>query len=370
MAMKFSNTSFFVIFSIIFIPTLILSNSIKVNACHPLNPFCKGDILKIPPRPDPKTSPVETSRDIDFKELKNGVGPVVFLINGFGGCDPCIMGTLHNKLKWNQITFYDLDWNDIYRRSQARDPNLSDANFLKQMDSVFSSIPDSRPIILIGHSFGGDSALKVASRTSRKISLLGVIDGVQRGGIRTNVSVSDNVAYFYNRWTENPSKIPLLPLPGIPLNPSSSGEVSCSANYSICDQKEQSCGYNADGSELRDSCGSLEITCPGYEPWPGGSNGTKHRKRKHGGSDAIYRDDYIQEQLFQKIIQIRDTAVQAEKPATDSSAQMITSSYQEILGRKPNQDEINYWNQRIAKTGETYEQILEIHRKWKNSGGK
>jgi hypothetical protein len=49
---------------------------------------------------------------------------------------------------------------------------------------------------------------------------------------------------------------------------------------------------------------------------------------------------------------------------------MIIYSYQEILGRNPKQDEITYWKQRIAKTGETYDQILEVHQEWKRRGGK
>ncbi len=54
----------------------------------------------------------------------------------------------------------------------------------------------------------------------------------------------------------------------------------------------------------------------------------------------------------------------------DPNAKMIISSYQEVLGRSPNQREIDYWKQRIAKTGETYNQILEVHREWKSRGGK
>jgi hypothetical protein len=54
----------------------------------------------------------------------------------------------------------------------------------------------------------------------------------------------------------------------------------------------------------------------------------------------------------------------------DPRTKMIISSYQEILERTPNQKEIDYWKQRISQTGETYDQILEVHRAWQNSGGK
>jgi Ricin-type beta-trefoil lectin domain len=250
----------------------------------------------------------EAGTDIDWNELRQGSGAVVFLVNGFGGCDPCITGNLRDNLKSNSIAVYDLDWNDIHRRTQQNNFNLADAEFLEQMDSVIASIPDSRPIILIGHSFGGDSVLKVAQRTSRKIALLGVLDAVRSGGVRTRQNVGENVSYFYNRWTTNPSgfRIPGLSVgAGIPLNAGDSGVLNCSA--SSCDQEEQSFGYNANGSEIRDDCESWEVTCPGFNPIPvalGGSNGTKHRRITHGGDNAIYKDDLIQAQLLRKILQI------------------------------------------------------------------
>ncbi len=127
-------------------------------------------------------SSAQAGTSIDWNELKNGNGPVVFLVNGFGGCAPCITRALHDKLKANGISVYDLDWNDIYRRTQLSNLNLSDAEFLQQMEAVISAIPESRPIVLIGHSFGGDSSLKVVHRTSRCIELLGVLDAVEQGG--------------------------------------------------------------------------------------------------------------------------------------------------------------------------------------------
>jgi hypothetical protein len=54
----------------------------------------------------------------------------------------------------------------------------------------------------------------------------------------------------------------------------------------------------------------------------------------------------------------------------DPKSKMIVSSYQEVFGRNPSQSELDYWKQRISTTGETYNQILEVHREWKNRGGK
>ena len=282
--------------------------------------------------------------DIDWNELKNGSGPVVFLVNGFGGCNPCIARPLHDKLKANGIAVYDFDWNDIYRRTQQNNFNLADAEFLQQMEGVINAVPQSRPIMLIGHSFGGDSSLKVAQRTSRRIELLGVLDAVELGGIRTGRSVRSNVGYFFNRWTSNPSLIPGISVgAGIPLNARMSGEVSCSAG--TCDQKEQSYAYQADGSAIRDNCKSWEVTCPGYNPIPGGSNGTKHRRITHGDSDAIYKDELIQEQLFQKIQQLS----LASKPSPNLGGVALHNQWSgkclQTMGQdRDNGSTINIWD--------------------------
>jgi hypothetical protein len=61
---------------------------------------------------------------------------------------------------------------------------------------------------------------------------------------------------------------------------------------------------------------------------------------------------------------------ESESESGDPNTKMIILSYKEILERIPNQKEIDYWKQRISQTGETYDQILEVHRAWKNSGGK
>jgi len=38
------------------------------------------------------------SKDINFNELTTGQGTVVFLVNGFGGCAPCICQKLQGDL--------------------------------------------------------------------------------------------------------------------------------------------------------------------------------------------------------------------------------------------------------------------------------
>lgn len=69
-------------------------------------------------------------------------------------------------------------------------------------------------------------------------------------------------------------------------------------------------------------------------------------------------------------LQIEKDNIFSEPENEDPNAKMIISSYKEILERIPNQKEIDYWKQRISQTSETYDQMLEVHRAWKNSGGK
>jgi thioesterase domain-containing protein len=88
---------------------------------------------------------------------------------------------------------------------------LNDETFIKDMVEVIEKITAKHPsmtLILIGHSFGGDALLQVAKRIEgRKIAFLAVLDGVGKGGLRSNITkpVPENVGYFFNRWQQNPA---------------------------------------------------------------------------------------------------------------------------------------------------------------------
>ncbi|OQY46806.1 MAG: hypothetical protein B6242_06815 [Anaerolineaceae bacterium 4572_78] len=278
--------------------------------------------------------------NINFNELSTGQVPVVFLVNGLWGCDPCICRKLHDDLQKVGITVYDCDWDDIHRRPQGKGGHLTDTRFVKQMlNEVFPKIPEHRPIVMIGHSFGADSILKVARDTSRRISLLGVLDGVRHGGVRTKVEVRNNVDYFYNRWTKYPTPFLDFELPilgkikpirklqtisaetiskalgmvslknfegGIPINADHTGHIPCHHNHS--DQAEQSFATDVHGNILSRKAKPHEVTAKGYNPlprWlPGGKKGwgTVQRKRRHGGDKGLYLDEYIQKQLYDLIM--------------------------------------------------------------------
>lgn len=176
---------------------------------------------------------------------------VAFLVNGFTGC--CIPKRVKKFLEEQEgVKVYEANWNDLERK---RDPGHftevdqanynTDEYFIKQMQDEIAKYPEPTPIILIGHSFGGDSVLQVVKRINgRRIAFLGVLDPVGRGGLRENVTepVPSSVAYFFNRWQQNPP-IPPDPISGmehvniLPVDSLQSGKLSSHAGEN--NQKKQ-----------------------------------------------------------------------------------------------------------------------------------
>jgi len=147
---------------------------------------------------------------------------VAYLVNGFTGC--CISPKVWDFLRGKGARVHESNWNEIDRKGNPGDINPFDASllswkvrpdppndetFIKQMLEAIGKIPPTTPLILIGHSFGGDAILQVATRlnknTGRRIAFLGVLDAVGKGGLRKNVTspVPPNVEYFFNRWQAN-----------------------------------------------------------------------------------------------------------------------------------------------------------------------
>ena len=175
---------------------------------------------------------------------------VAFLVHGFSGC--CITKKVKDFLEEKGACIHVSNWNDIDRKGNPGDydkadvrrltwkarPNPeSDEPFIRDMQEAIKNIPKSTPLILIGHSFGGDVVLQVSKRIEgRKIAFLAVLDGVGRGGLRKNITqpVPKNVEYFFNRWQQN------LPLAGdhiIPFDRVLSGKIESDAEES--NQKKQ-----------------------------------------------------------------------------------------------------------------------------------
>ena len=163
-----------------------------------------------------------------------------------------------------------------------------DALFIKEAIEVINSQPPDRPIILIGHSYDGDSILKVLPFITRRIQLVVVIDPVGTGGLRkvaTSRVVPPNVDYFMNRWQENG----LTKYNIVPFDSRINGQILCSATKG-CDQTAQNLVRNEDGSEVRVSCGWAEVTCR-----------TKAKRIEH---NSMPRDAYIQRTVGDRIIEV------------------------------------------------------------------
>lgn len=125
---------------------------------------------------------------------------------------------------------------------------LTDESFVDALSSKLEQeYDDADTIILIGHSFGGDSLLKVANRLEgvRQIDVLATLDPVGLGGFRGNLpNPGSNVKYFFNRWQD------ILPFP---LDFPTSGRLASEATHStahdfaVADQEPQSTRRLADG---------------------------------------------------------------------------------------------------------------------------
>ncbi|MEM8832175.1 MAG: alpha/beta hydrolase [Cyanobacteria bacterium P01_G01_bin.19] len=256
--------------------------------------------------------PDNLGNKLDFQELQSGKNPIIFFVNGFGGCAPCICRTLFDQLKPKAVSIYDLDWNDIYLRKQSVYTKFSSVGFINDMlKKVIPAINPERKLLFIGHSFGGDAILEIARQIQpRKICFLAILDGVKRFGRRTTASVPGNVDFFYNRWTKHsslPSKIPDLTIPGInkrlgvAINSYKSGRLTKDSLSTSCDQKEQSYGYHSDGFPilLDDEINKQKFELSGRR-----SSDNRHQIITHGCKYAIYKDLYIQEEMFNIIMEI------------------------------------------------------------------
>lgn len=242
------------------------------------------------------------------KLAESSLAPYVVFVNGWQNC--CVWGWSNNARKnitTMSIVKDSLPANTEIRfvpyssfQSQGKSGDTdSDSAFLNEgADFINNHLNLERPLILIGHSYGGDSVLKLLPKITkrRRIQFVGVIDPVAGGGLRAPVlldEIPSNVDYFFNRWQMNAWNPDFKSISGIVRNlvpfdaRETNGSIpSCFAK--ICDQEEQSLAKNLDGSQIRNSCEAHEATCEGWR-LPGcnlsgcwkGSNGTKVRRLAH-----------------------------------------------------------------------------------------
>lgn len=243
---------------------------------------------------------------------QSSVRPYVVFVNGYQDCctwgrnngrPGSLMNIVSGALPPNSEIRY-VPWDRFENGANQRSSTSNDAEFLRQAADFINQLDPNRPLILIGHSFGGDSLLSLAPRITRRIQFLGVIDPTAAGGLRepiTRRGVPSNVDYFFNRWQQNAlASANVVPFDSRLVNGSISG---CRAGS--CDQSEQSLARRQDGSEIRVSCEAHEVTCDGWR-LPGcnlsgcwrGSNGTKAKRLAHNDMPL---DEYLQRQMADRI---------------------------------------------------------------------
>ncbi len=245
-------------------------------------------------------------------KAQESVRPYVVFVNGQGNCCTHGMDSLSDRL----TRLYGLTRNDFryVPYSNFRDGGESgggnsfdwssvDTQFLHDgADFINNQLDRNRPLIIIGHSYGGDSTLKLLTRikekdSTRRIQFVAVIDPVGTGGLRSiaqESSVPANVDYFFNRWQENVM---------FPVDFGRDGSVQCNAKQ--CDQESQNIARGEDGTPRTIECRWDEITCPGFvAPNPFiGRKGQKGRQQVRVGHQDLPLDPYIQRILGDKIQQ-------------------------------------------------------------------
>jgi pimeloyl-ACP methyl ester carboxylesterase len=140
-------------------------------------------------------------------------GAFIVFVNGSGDCCAKYMDEALARIRKGikgtvRITSY-ASFRDGSTTSKVPVVNLStneDTIFISEAADLINVIPPERPVVLIGHSYGGDSVLKVLPKITRQVQVVAVLDPVGSGGRRSKAiarSVPNNVDYFLNRWQEN-----------------------------------------------------------------------------------------------------------------------------------------------------------------------
>lgn len=219
--------------------------------------------------------------------------PYIVLVNGWRNC--CAHG-IYDRIKSIDADFRFVPYSNFNDGGTSNNTS-TDEQFLRDgADYINNQLDRNRPLILIGHSFGGDSVLKLLPRINRRIQFVGVIDPVSTGGFRNpltrSLAVGSNVDYFFNRWQEN------VPFPN---DFGTNGTIPCSA--SRCDQKAQNLARSEDGSTKTIECRWDEVTCPGFvAPNPLiGRRGQKGRKQVRVGHQDLAKDAYVHRILRERI---------------------------------------------------------------------
>jgi len=205
--------------------------------------------------------------------------PYVVFVNGWQNCCSWGMNALQDRLinEMNAEPRY-VPYSNFDNDGSSGNTSLDD-QFLKDGADFINRLSPNRPLILIGHSYGGDSVLKLLPLIRRPIQFVAVIDPVSTGGLRSTLigyTIPNNVGYFFNRWQNNEP---------FPIDFTTNGSIPiCFANK--CDQSSQFALTNIDGKARTEKCGVLEFC---------------RTKQVRAGHQSLPRDDYIQRIIGDRI---------------------------------------------------------------------
>lgn len=236
--------------------------------------------------------------------------PYIVLVNGYNNC--CAWG-ITDRFPSINAEIRSVPYSNFSDRGSSGNTS-DDSAFLRDGADFINNLDRNRPLILIGHSFGGDSVLKLLPRINRRMQFVAVIDPVRTAGFRASLkalNVPSNVDYFFNRWQEN------VPFPN---DFGTSGSIPCNAG--TCDQDSQNIARNADFSPVTMECSWSEVTCPGFvAPNPlrrkkEDRAGRKGRKQVRVSHQDLPKDAFIQKDLGNKI-QRQIAAFRPPQPSGD-----------------------------------------------------
>lgn len=223
--------------------------------------------------------------------------PYVVFVNGWQNCCSWGMNALQKRLindmnaEPRYVPYSNFNEDGKSGNTSTDDPFLRDG-----ADYINNQLDRNRPLILIGHSFGGDSVLKLLPRINRRVQFVAVIDPVRTGGFRatlTGLNVPSNVDYFFNRWQKNE------PFPNdFPVD----GSIQCNARK--CDQDSQFALTDINGNPRKEKCKLLEAC---------------RTKQVRAGHQSLPTDDWIQRIIGDRI-QERLAAFRPPSPAVNPLA--------------------------------------------------
>lgn len=146
----------------------------------------------IDPNDVPVTEPVTAQPAGNSPAVNLGARTHVFLVNGAldNGTGNNFDRDSNSYKPFLEQMGYDVhisDWDNL-NTHEGHDPLTSDAQFVSDLAAKINQYPAADQVILIGHSYGGDSILKVANATSHRIDLLAALDPVGPQGFRSKIA--------------------------------------------------------------------------------------------------------------------------------------------------------------------------------------